>query len=151
MISKTLDYSYYIDQIITASSQTFNGLTILFVVDGCLDVTNTIQTQQLKKGDIFTINPNESYQLTGSKTNIIFSLQLHTTYLLRYLPDFLSYTFETYQATLGQGRKKVRQILQKNLAELGLMCNELNLDNPYQKLIEENTILQILQILERFF
>lgn len=89
--------------------------------------------------------------LGGGKSNLIFSLHLHTTYLLRYLPDFLSYTFDTYQATLGQGRKKVRRTLQKNLAELGLMCDELNQENLYHKLIEENTILQILQILERFF
>lgn len=66
MISKTLDYSYNINQITADSPQIFNGVTILFVVDGCLNLKNHIQTQHLKKGDIFIINPNESYCLTGA-------------------------------------------------------------------------------------
>lgn len=151
MFSKTLDYSYTIDQTKTTKKRSFNGLTLLFVVDGRIKLVKDEQTLQLGKGEMFIIHPNEYFSLVGVEPNIVFSLSLHTSYLLQYLPDFFSYTFNTYEPTLGQGRKKMLHLLQKNLAELGLMCDELNHPTPYQRLTEENTMLHILQLLERFF
>lgn len=122
--------------------------TLLFVIDGEVELSTSKKTVTLEADDLYILNQNEPYTLTDLTHNTLIRLQIKSAFFAHFFPGYYQYSFESFSREIDSGREKIVSSLRHNLALL-----VMNAFNPTEnsQLISHNTIFQIMLLLTKFF
>ncbi|MHC5250773.1 helix-turn-helix transcriptional regulator [Listeria kieliensis] len=122
--------------------------TLLFVIDGEVELSTGQKTVTLQADDLYILNQNEPYMLTDLSHNTLIRLQIKSAFFAHFFPGYYHYSFECFSRELDSGREKIVSSLRHNLTLL--VMNAFN-STENSQLISHNTIFQIMLLLTKFF
>lgn len=96
----------------------YTGITILYVLDGSIEITYEEQNITLFTGNILLINRNAAYRIHSETDNIVLTLEIANNYFARYYKDYFNHRYELADQNSPDFKKKYIDNIKLLLAKI---------------------------------
>lgn len=87
------DYLLEIGNVIYHPTAAISGISLLFVLQGEIDIVIDEKLQRLGANQIAIVNHNSHFRISGENDNILIKLVINSRYFLRYFPNYYQFRY----------------------------------------------------------
>lgn len=87
------DYLLEIGNVIYHPTAAISGISLLFVLQGEIDIVIDEKLQRLGANQIAIVNHNSHFSISGESDNILIKLVINSRYFLRYFPNYYQFRY----------------------------------------------------------
>ncbi|QIQ21111.1 helix-turn-helix domain-containing protein [Zophobihabitans entericus] len=96
----------------------YNGVTLLYVIKGQVDVTSEELCVTLYTGDLLLINNNTEYEIQSEQENIVITLEVSNFYFSRYYKNYFYHKYILLPQNYADFKRKYVENIQLLLAKM---------------------------------
>ena len=125
-IEKLKDYQLCIEQVGVTSHNGFDGVTLLYVIDGQITASYAEHHQQLTCDSLVILNPRTPYTLYGEQTNALIRFELTDELLTHFFPSHYRchYQQPKQSSPFHQHHLTVLKVTAAKIALAQIKCSE---------------------------
>ncbi|EUJ29718.1 amino-terminal domain-containing protein [Listeria floridensis FSL S10-1187] len=142
------EFQIQLEKIEQPISRQDHSTTILFVIQGHVNLTIGENSYLLSEDDLYIVNRNEFYSLSRETDNILIALQIKSPFFVQHFSNYYQYYFDCFSKKMDTGREKIVASLRHALTLL--IINSFN-PTENSQLISHNAIFKIMLLLAKFF
>lgn len=142
------DYQVRVENIKHLPPTQFSGVTIIFMIQGEVEIHITQSNYTLHEGDVMVINHNESHSIRGSDNNVLIVLQIAGHFFASHYEGYFHSRFHCISQEMDYGRENMLGMLRRHLSEM-IISSSRNDDSSNLEI--QCNIYRTMLLLTRFF